>query len=112
MAPYILGLCSVVFDVDVGNRIDTLVPDGVLSSEERMDVAFHSFPVRFQTARAEQATRGTPGTRAPSLLPFIASVLALCAAAPAGLDVVGAARTDLNPGQVCTSAAGIVRVGD
>jgi hypothetical protein len=40
------AVCQVVFDVDVGNRVEALHPEGALSKEELGDVAFHSFPVR------------------------------------------------------------------
>ncbi len=43
--PWIVGLCAVVFDVDVGQKVKFLTPDGALSEEERAAVAFHSFPV-------------------------------------------------------------------
>lgn len=45
-APWgVIGLASVVFDVDVGQKVQHLVPHDVLSKEEQTDVAFHSFPV-------------------------------------------------------------------
>lgn len=44
-AQWILGICTVVFDVDVGQKINNLVPSGILSKEEQMAVAFHAFPV-------------------------------------------------------------------
>ena len=44
--PWVLGVCSVVFDVDVGQTVEHLVPEGILSKEEMTDLAFHSFPVR------------------------------------------------------------------
>jgi hypothetical protein len=44
---WIVGMCSVLFDVDVGPRVSNMVPDdGILSKEEKHDVAFHAFPVR------------------------------------------------------------------
>lgn len=42
---WLTGLCSCIFDVDVGQRVQHLVPAGCLSEEEAADVAFHSFPV-------------------------------------------------------------------
>eukprot|EP00798_Chlamydomonas_sp_ICE-L_P022159 gene22159-29224_t len=42
--PWLVGLCSVIFDVDLGQRVEHLVPAGVLSEEEKRDVAFHAFP--------------------------------------------------------------------
>ena len=45
-SPWIVAICSVLFDLDVGQRIDSIVPEGALTEEETNDVAFHSFPVR------------------------------------------------------------------
>lgn len=42
---WIVAICSVLFDLDVGQRIDSIVPEGALTDEEANDVAFHSFPV-------------------------------------------------------------------
>ena len=44
---WIVGLCSVLFDIDVGPKVQDLVDDPVstLTPEERQDVAFHAFPV-------------------------------------------------------------------
>ena len=39
------AICSVLFDLDVGQRIDSIYPEGALTEEEANDVAFHSFPV-------------------------------------------------------------------
>ncbi len=47
MPSWIVGLCSVLFDVDVGPRVNTLVPDHALTAEEKQDIAFHAFPVRW-----------------------------------------------------------------
>lgn len=33
-----------LFDVDVGPRIDILEPDGVLSDSEQAAISFHAFP--------------------------------------------------------------------
>ncbi|GIL57407.1 hypothetical protein Vafri_12586 [Volvox africanus] len=41
---WIVGICSIIFDIDVGQRTEHLVPEGCLSKEEQHDVAFHSFP--------------------------------------------------------------------
>lgn len=45
-SPWLVAICSVLFDLDVGQRIDSIVPEGALTEEEANDVAFHSFPVR------------------------------------------------------------------
>jgi hypothetical protein len=45
-SPWLVAICSVLFDLDVGQRIDSIVPEGALTDEEANDVAFHSFPVR------------------------------------------------------------------
>ncbi|GAX81871.1 hypothetical protein CEUSTIGMA_g9299.t1 [Chlamydomonas eustigma] len=42
---WLVGMCSVLFDVDVGPRVSNMVPDdGFLTREEKQDVAFHAFP--------------------------------------------------------------------
>ena len=42
---WIVGISSVLFDIDVGPRVQDLVGDDDLTPEERQDVAFHAFPV-------------------------------------------------------------------
>ena len=42
---WLVGVCSVVFDIDVGQRIEYLYPPDTLRAGEDSDVAFHSFPV-------------------------------------------------------------------
>eukprot|EP00955_Chlamydomonas_euryale_P062044 358277-Chlamydomonas_euryale.AAC.5 len=44
---WLVGLASVLFDVDVGPKVEALVPPGCLSAEERQAVAFHAFPVSY-----------------------------------------------------------------
>ena len=39
---WILGLASVVFDIDQGQTLECLYPEGILSDEESRDVAFNS----------------------------------------------------------------------
>eukprot|EP00200_Dunaliella_tertiolecta_P010050 CAMPEP_0202388088 /NCGR_PEP_ID=MMETSP1127-20130417/75593_1 /ASSEMBLY_ACC=CAM_ASM_000462 /TAXON_ID=3047 /ORGANISM="Dunaliella tertiolecta, Strain CCMP1320" /LENGTH=279 /DNA_ID=CAMNT_0048989371 /DNA_START=37 /DNA_END=872 /DNA_ORIENTATION=- len=41
---WILGIAVVLFDVDVGPRIDLLEPEGILSKEEQAAISFHAFP--------------------------------------------------------------------
>jgi hypothetical protein len=43
---WIVAIASVEFDTDVGQRLESLYPEGALSEQEEKDVAFHSFPVR------------------------------------------------------------------
>lgn len=38
------ALCSVVFDLKLGQRVEHIVPCGALTAKEQTDVAFHSFP--------------------------------------------------------------------
>lgn len=45
MTDWAVAICSVLFDLDVGQRIDSIYPEGALTEEEANDVAFHSFPV-------------------------------------------------------------------
>jgi hypothetical protein len=42
---WIVGIASVVFDTDEGQRIEHIYTPHALSGEEETDVAFHSFPV-------------------------------------------------------------------
>ena len=49
-ARWILGMVSVLFDIDVGPKVQEVIrADGAeeeyLSTEERQDIAFYSFPV-------------------------------------------------------------------
>jgi hypothetical protein len=41
----VLGLCSVIFDVDKGQTLQDLWPLDCLSEEDKAAVAFHAFPV-------------------------------------------------------------------
>jgi hypothetical protein len=47
MAQWAIGLCSVIFDLDIGPKVDAAVLDDelALTTEERAAVAFHAFPV-------------------------------------------------------------------
>lgn len=49
-SPWIVGVCTVRFDVDVGQQVDVIIPDDELSDEEKTAVAFHSFPVSLPVA--------------------------------------------------------------
>jgi hypothetical protein len=44
--PWIEGICSVLFDIDVGQTVRDIVPGRVLTEEEESAVAFNAFPVR------------------------------------------------------------------
>jgi hypothetical protein len=44
-SPWLVGLVVVAFDIDVGQQLETEVPAGCLTAQERSDVAFHAFPV-------------------------------------------------------------------
>ena len=43
--PWIEGICTVLFDIDVGQTVRDIVPGRVLTEEEESAVAFNSFPV-------------------------------------------------------------------
>ena len=43
---WVLALCSIVFDIDEGQKLEASFPQNALSTDEENDVAFHSFPVR------------------------------------------------------------------
>lgn len=38
---WIVGVASVIFDIDQGQRVESLHPAGILSTAEERDVAFH-----------------------------------------------------------------------
>lgn len=42
---WILGVASVVFDTDEGQKVEYIYPWDALSKAEEHDVAFHAFPV-------------------------------------------------------------------
>lgn len=44
--PWVIGICSVLFDIDKGQTLQHLHPVDCISDEEQASVAFHSFPVR------------------------------------------------------------------
>lgn len=44
--PWLVGLCTVVFDIDIGQTVSHQWPEGVLTENELNAVAFQSFPVR------------------------------------------------------------------
>lgn len=49
-----LGLCSVIFDVDKGQTLQDIWPLDYLSEEDKAAVAFHAFPVStWQTLQQE-----------------------------------------------------------
>ena len=49
-AKWIVGIAVIVFDIDVGQRVDLVAPGAHAFTEEELSaVAFHSFPVREQT---------------------------------------------------------------
>lgn len=58
---WIVAVCSVVFDVDVGQRVEHIYPEGVLSDDEVQDVAFHAFPVRAGGSHSWQAASALVG---------------------------------------------------
>jgi len=43
-ADWVVALCSITFDLDVGQQVDECYPPGSLSEEEQTDIAFHAFP--------------------------------------------------------------------
>lgn len=42
---WIVAICSVVFDLDVGQQLESVYPPDALSEPTASAVAFHSFPV-------------------------------------------------------------------
>ena len=47
-AQWVHAICSVVFDIDEGQRLEECFPENALTEHEANDVAFHSFPVIMQ----------------------------------------------------------------
>lgn len=45
-AQWVHAICSVVFDIDEGQKLEQCFPENALKEEEANDVAFHCFPVR------------------------------------------------------------------
>lgn len=41
---WLLCFCSVEFDLDVGQKMEHVVPQGALTTQEQSDIAFHAFP--------------------------------------------------------------------
>lgn len=41
---WLIGLCSVIFDIDEGQKVLETYPPGLLSPDEATNVAFHAFP--------------------------------------------------------------------
>lgn len=41
---WIIGLASIVFDIDLGQTLESLCPEGIITEEEARDVAFNSEP--------------------------------------------------------------------
>ena len=42
---WVVAICSVVFDLDVGQQMETVYPTAAISEMTATSVAFHSFPV-------------------------------------------------------------------
>ena len=42
---WIVAICSVVFDLDVGQQLESVYPAAAISESTATSVAFHSFPV-------------------------------------------------------------------
>ncbi|GFR44310.1 hypothetical protein Agub_g5433, partial [Astrephomene gubernaculifera] len=95
---WVVGLCSVVFDIDVGQRVEHLVPANCLSTEEKQDVAFHSFPdsmsmelyartsIKDSTFFFRVRRRGVPGGLTP---PEAAAAAATASETAAACNVSG-----------------------
>ena len=60
---WIVGMCSVLFDIDVGPKVQEIVgacglEGDVLTPEERQDIAFYAFPVRMRAKIAPYHANG------------------------------------------------------
>lgn len=56
-ARWVHAICSVVFDIDEGQKLEQCFPENALTDEEANDVAFHSFPVHFPEAHRSSHSR-------------------------------------------------------
>lgn len=48
---WIVAVCSVVFDLDVGQQLESVYPNAAISEATATSVAFHSFPVSRGSSR-------------------------------------------------------------
>ena len=42
---WLTGICSVIFDIDEGQKVLDVYPTGSIGRTEAVDIAFHAFPV-------------------------------------------------------------------
>ena len=42
---WIVAICSVIFDLDIGQKVEDVYPEHAISQAEASAVAFHAFPV-------------------------------------------------------------------
>ena len=52
---WVLAICSVVFDLDVGQQLESVYPTNAMSEATASAVAFHSFPVSAQSTALDEA---------------------------------------------------------
>ena len=69
-AQWVHAICSVVFDIDEGQKLEQCFPENALTAEEANDIAFHSFPVYVHDAPPQHLQR----PRAPKR-PFTYSLI-------------------------------------
>jgi len=104
---WLIGLASVVFDIDQGQTLEDLYPEGVISEAEGRDVAFNSEPwsaTACTTARLLPEAHIAPLTDPAHLHPSTWNLRLLCPVSLwwhcrlPGLHVHGAARQVQHPG--------------
>ncbi len=49
---WVSAICSVIFDIDEGQKLEQCFPENALTEEEANDVAFHCFPVPAKEAES------------------------------------------------------------
>ena len=53
---WLIGICSVIFDIDEGQKVLDIYPTGAIGAAEASDVSFHAFPVLCLTQHGAAAS--------------------------------------------------------
>ena len=77
-AQWVHAICSVVFDIDEGQRLEECFPENALTDQEANDVAFHSFPVIMPDNTIRHCPQYTHPWHVCTLLECVLSALMRC----------------------------------